>query len=192
MKSFARALILSTALAATLPAMALENKGGKFGDTYQVANQSLQLNGAGIRVKMVFDVYAAGLYVTKKDSNAAGLISQAGAKGMQIVLLRNLTGEEFAEAMIAGFEKNHSDAEMAKFKPRVDELLALMKSFGSVKKGTTIHMNLVPGSGLRVLVDGAQKGRDIAGDDFYNALLKIWLGNSPVDSDLKKALLGGK
>lgn len=81
---------------------------------------------------------------------------------------------------------------MAKFKPRVDELLALMKSFGSVKKGTTIHMNLVPGSGLRVLVDGAQKGRDIAGDDFYNALLKIWLGNSPVDSDLKKALLGGK
>ena len=192
MKSFARALILSTALAATLPAMALEIKGAKFGDTYQVANQSLQLNGAGIRVKMVVDVYAAGLYVTKKDSNAAGLISQAGAKGMQIVLLRNLTGEEFAEAMIAGFEKNHSDAEMAKFKPRVDELLALMKSFGSVKKGTTIHMNLVPGSGLRVLVDGAQKGRDIAGDDFYNALLKIWLGNSPVDSDLKKALLGGK
>ena len=123
MKSFARALILSTALAATLPAMALEIKGAKFGDTYQVANQSLQLNGAGIRVKMVFDVYAAGLYVTKKDSNAAGLISQAGAKGMQIVLLRNLTGEEFAEAMIAGFEKNHSDAEMAKFKPRVDELL---------------------------------------------------------------------
>ena len=90
MKSFARALILSTALAATLPAMALEIKGAKFGDTYQVANQSLQLNGAGIRVKMVFDVYAAGLYVTKKDSNAAGLISQAGAKGMQIVLLRNL------------------------------------------------------------------------------------------------------
>lgn len=192
MKSFARALILSTALAAALPAMALEVKGVKFGDTYQVASQSLQLNGAGARVMMVFDVYAAGLYVNKKDSNAAGIISQSGAKGMQIVLLRNLTGEEFAEKMIAGFEKNHSDAEMAKFKPRVDELLSLMKSFGSVKKGTTIHMNLVPGSGLRVLVDGTQKGRDIAGDDFYNALLKIWLGNSPVDSDLKKALLGGK
>lgn len=192
MKSFARALILSTALAAALPAMALEIKGAKFGDTYQVASQSLQLNGAGVRVWVMFDVYAAGLYVTKKDSNATAIISQSGAKGMQIVLLRDLTGEKFAEAMIEGFEKNHSDAEMAKFKPRVDELLSLMKSFGSVKKGTTIHMNLVPGSGLRVLVDGTQKGRDIAGDDFYNALLKIWLGNSPVDSDLKKALLGGK
>lgn len=191
MKSFARALILSTALAAALPAMALEIKGAKFGDTYQVANQSLQLNGAGVRVKMVFDVYAAGLYVTKKDTSAAGLISQAGAKGMQIVLLRNLTGEEFAEAMIAGFKKNANDAELSKYQARLDELQNLMKSFGSVKKGTTIHMNLVPGAGTRVLVEGAQKGRDIPGDDFFNALLKIWLGNSPVDSDLKKALLGG-
>ncbi len=191
MKSFARALILSTALAAALPAMALEIKGAKFGDTYQVANQSLQLNGAGVRVKMIFDVYAAGLYVTKKDKTAAGLISQTGAKGMQMVLLRNLTGEEFAEAMISGFKKNASEAEMAKYQPRLDELLTLMKSFGSVKKGTTIHMNLIPGSGMRVLVEGVQKGRDIPGDDFYNAILKIWLGSSPVDSDLKQALLGG-
>ena len=51
-------------------------------------------------------------------------------------------------------------------------------------------MNLVPGSGLRVLVDGAQKGRDIAGDDFYNALLKIWLGPNPADWKLKDAMLG--
>lgn len=191
MKSFARALILSTALVAALPAMALEIKGAKFGDTYQVANQSLQLNGAGVRVKMVFDVYAAGLYVTKKDKTASGIISQAGAKGMQMVLLRDLTGEEFAEAMIAGFKKNASDAEMSKYQSRLDELLTLMKTFGKVKKGTTIHMNLIPGSGMRVLVEGVQKGRDIAGDDFYNTLLKIWLGNSPVDSDLKQALLGG-
>ena len=171
--------------------MAVEVKGVKFGDTYQVANQSLQLNGAGVRVKMIFDVYAAGLYVTKKDKTAAGVISQTGAKGMQMVLLRNLTGQEFAESMVAGFKKNATEAEMAKYQGRLDEMLALMKTFGSVKKGTTIHMNLVPGVGTRVLVDGAQKGADIPGDDFFNAILKIWLGKSPVDDDLKEALLGG-
>lgn len=80
---------------------------------------------------------------------------------------------------------------MAKYQGRLDEMLALMKTFGSVKKGTTIHMNLVPGAGTRVLVDGAQKGADIPGDDFFNAILKIWLGKSPVDEDLKEALLGG-
>lgn len=191
MKSFARALILSTALAAALPALALEIKGAKFGDSYQVANQSLQLNGAGVRVKIIVDVYAAGLYLGKKDKTAIGAISQPGAKSMQIVLLRNLTGEEFAEAMIKGFKKNVSDADLAKYQGRLDELQNLMKTFGSVKKGTTINLSLLPGTGTRVLVDGAQKGRDIPGDDFYNALLKIWLGNSPVDSDLKDALLGG-
>lgn len=191
MKSFTRALILSATLVAALPAMAVEVKGVKFGDTYQVANQSLQLNGAGVRVKMIFDVYAAGLYVTKKDKTAAGVISQTGAKGMQMVLLRNLTGQEFAESMVAGFKKNATEAEMAKYQGRLDEMLALMKTFGSVKKGTTIHMNLVPGVGTRVLVDGAQKGADIPGDDFFNAILKIWLGKSPVDDDLKEALLGG-
>ena len=34
------------------------------------------------------------------------------------------------------------------------------------------------------------RGRDIAGDDFYKALLRIWLGNKPVQDDLKPALLG--
>ena len=27
-------------------------------------------------------------------------------------------------------------------------------------------------------------------EDFYVALLKIWLGDKPVDADLKKAMLG--
>ena len=30
----------------------------------------------------------------------------------------------------------------------------------------------------------------IAGDDFYNALLRIWIGDKPVDADLKKGMLG--
>lgn len=192
MKSFARALILSTALAATIPAMAVEVKGINFGETYQVANQPLQLNGVGVRVKMVFDVYAAGLYLTQKETTTAGVLAQTGAKGVQIVLLRKLTGEEFAEAMIAGFKKNATDAELTKYQARLDELQNLMKSFGTVNKGTVINLNLIPGSGTRVLVGGAQKGRDIPGDDFFNALLKIWIGNAPVDGDLKKGLLGGK
>lgn len=192
MKFTAHALVLSAALAAAFPAFsAVEVKGVKFGDTYQVANQNLVLNGAGVRVKVIVNVYAAGLYVAKKDSNAAGVINQPGAKSMQMTLLRDLTGEDFAEAMIAGFKKNASAAEMSKYQSRLDELLALMKSLGSVSKGTSIHMNLIPGSGTRVLIAGSQKGKDIQGDDFYNALLKIWLGNSPVDSDLKEELLGG-
>lgn len=193
MKSITRKLVLSVALAATLPAWAVvEIKGAKFNDTYQVANQALQLNGAGVRVKIVIDVYAAGLYVPRKERNAATLISQQGAKSMQMVLLRDLTGEDFADAMIKGFKKNNSDADVAKYQPKLDELRTLMVGFGQVKKGTSIHLDSIPGSGTRVLVDGVQKGADMAGDDFYAALLRIWLGHSPVDADLKEALTGAK
>lgn len=111
---------------------------------------------------------------------------------MQIVLLRDLTGEDFADAMIKGFRQNNSDADLARHQARLDELRKTMVAFGTVKKGTAIQLNLVPGSGIRTLVDGTQKGADIAGDDFYAALLKIWLGAKPVDDDLKTGLLSAK
>jgi Chalcone isomerase-like len=176
-----------------LPAWAnMELKGAKFDDTYQLANQALQLNGAGIRVKIIVDVYAAGLYVPKKDHTVAGLLNQSGPKSMQIVLLRDLTGEDFADAMVKGFNKNNTEADVAKYHAKIEEIRTLMMGFGTVKKGATIHIDHAPGMGTRVLIDGVQKGPDMAGDDFYNALLKIWLGTQPVDSDLKESLLGGK
>lgn len=191
-------LISAWALAALLSALplqsqaAVEVRGVKFADTTTVAGQALQLNGAGVRVKVIIDVYAAGLYVGKRDTSAQALLSQPGAKSMQIVLLRDLTGEDFADAMIKGFHKNNSDADVARFQARVDDLRKTMVSFGTVKKGTAIQLNLVPGSGIRTLVDGVQKGSDIQGDDFYAALLKIWLGTKPVDDDLKTGLLNAK
>lgn len=171
---------------------AVEVRGVKFADTTTVAGQALQLNGAGVRVKVIIDVYAAGLYVGKRDASAQALLSQSGAKSMQIVLLRDLTGEDFADAMIKGFHKNNSDADVTRFQARLEELRKTMVSFGTVKKGTAIQLNLVPGAGIRTLVDGTQKGSDIQGEDFYAALLKIWLGSKPVDDDLKTGLLSVK
>ena len=47
------------------------------------------------------------------------------------------------------------------------------------------------GTGTVLSVQGKPMGRPIAGEDFYRALLRIWLGDKPVQDDLKKALLGG-
>ncbi len=177
-------LMTSTAWGAT------EVKGVKFSDTYTLGNQSLQLNGAGLRVKVIVDVYAAGLYVPKKDHSVTGLLSQPGAKSMQIVLFRDLTGDDFADAMYKGFNKNNSEADIAKFQQRLEDIKKVMIGMGAVKKGTVIHIDHVPNAGIKVLMDGVLKGSDSGGDDFYTALLKIWLGQHPVDSDLKQALLG--
>jgi hypothetical protein len=57
------------------------------------------------------------------------------------------------------------------------------------KKGMTIALDWT-GSETRVLVNGQPAGKPIAGEDFYGALLRIWLGEQPVQDDLKRALLG--
>jgi hypothetical protein len=89
--------------------------------------------------------------------------------------------KKFAEAMIDGFKKNNSDAEIAKYQEPLDELLALMKTFGKVKEGH--HHQHEPGSLAPVCAcwwAANKRAREIAGDDFYNTLLKIWLGKSPL------------
>jgi hypothetical protein len=65
-----------------------------------------------------------------------------------------------------------------------------MLTLGEAKTGTTIVIDWLPETGTRLSVGGQGKGRDIAGEDFYRALLKIWLGDKPVQDDLKQALLG--
>jgi hypothetical protein len=75
-----------------------------FQDTAQVAGQTLQLNGAGKRVRIIVDVYAMGLYVPKVDSSASALIPGAGPRSARIVLMRDLTGADFAEVVAKGIE----------------------------------------------------------------------------------------
>lgn len=190
MKFSMRAIVLAACVMSAPAWASVEVSGVKFEDSTQVGNQTLVLNGAGVRTKVIIDVYVAGLYVAKKDSTAQGLLTQSGAKSVQVSLLMNLSGEEFANAMIKGFKANNSDAEVAKYQPQLDEIRKLMLSVGEARKGSKIQINFVPGTGTFVLFNGQQKGPNIAGDEFFQALLKIWLGEHPVDSDLKKAVVG--
>jgi len=73
---------------------------------------------------------------------------------------------------------------------RIEELLAIMNALVEAKKGDAILLDFLPDSGTRVVVNGQPRGKPIAGDDFYRALLRIWLGDKPVDGDLKKGMLG--
>lgn len=180
------ALLLSPAWAA------VDIKGVKFSETYEVASQPLKLNGAGLRVKVVFNIYAASLYLPQKQTTAQGVISAPGAKSVQAVMLRDLTADEFVSAMIKGFKANNSAADVARLMPRLEALETMMTAVGKAPKGTSVHIDYLPGIGTRIIVDGQRRGADIPGEDFYQAMLRIWLGDDPVDSDLKTSLLGGK
>jgi hypothetical protein len=174
-----------------VPAVAMDVAGVKMEDTAQIAGQSATLNGAGQRTRVVIKVYAMGLYLPKRETSADAVIAGAGAKRVRIVMLRDLSAEDLANALVKGFAANQDGAAMGKLQARLDEFKSTLLSMGDAKKGSDFSIDFVPGSGTRLMVGGTQKGKDIAGEDFYAGLLRIWLGAKPVDDDLKTALLKG-
>jgi len=74
-------------------------------------------------------------------------------------------------------------------KPQIDQFVGVFASVGQVKAGQVVAIDYTPGTGTQVSLDGAAKGT-IPGEAFNRALMKVWLGDNPVQESLKKALLG--
>jgi hypothetical protein len=180
-----RALLL---LFVAFPSFAAEVAGVSLPDT----DQQLVLNGAGLRKRAFFQVYAIGLYLPEKKTVAAEVVGATGPKRIAIHMLRDVGADQFTDALMDGMKENHSPAEMKALEPRVKQLAAILGEMKEAKKGMRITLDWFSAAGTTVTVDGRAAGLPILGDDFYRALLKIWLGDNPVQADLKKALLGEK
>ena len=162
------------------------------GVTLPDTDQQLVLNGAGLRKRAFFQVYAIGLYLPEKKTAAAEAIGAAGSKRIVIHMLRDVDADQFTGALMDGMKDNHSEADMKSLEPRAKQLAAIMAEVKEAKKGMRITLDWLSAAGTTITVDGRAAGLPILGEDFYRALLKIWLGDRPVQADLKKALLGEK
>jgi hypothetical protein len=183
-------VLVAAALLCCRLALAAEVEGVSVDERVRVGGTELQLNGAGVRTRIVFKVYVGALYLPERKSAAAEILALKGPKRVSMTMLRGLGARQLADALEAGIRANHSEAESAALKARIDALVAVMNEIGSVKEKTVITLDFLPEAGTRISVDGAARGRPIPGEDFYAALLRIWLGDKPVDADLKKAMLG--
>jgi hypothetical protein len=172
-------------------AQGVELEGVKLEPTAQVGGAALVLNGAGVRTRAIFKVYVAGLYVPQKSNSVAALLAQKGPRRMALTMLRNVDADSFAGPLNDGLKNNHSEAQLAGFKAQIDAMNAALKAVNEAKKGDVLHFEYLPDSGTRITVNGQPKGASIAGEDFYTAMLRIWLGDKPADGDLKKGILGG-
>ena len=185
-------LILAAAAAfvvCSTPARAIDIEGFRFDDTVRLGNSDLVANGVGIRSKFG-KRYAMALYLPAKTGDAKAAIAARGPKRIAIQLIRDVDGDTFASAVSKGIANNSSDAEQAALKERIRQLSDTVIALGEIKARSSIVFDWLPERGTVLLVNGQQKGREIPGDDFHAALLRVWLGNDPVQSDLKQELLG--
>ncbi len=194
LQTIAASVLFAASVLASVPSAALELDGVKFEERAKVAGTTLQLNGAGIRHTAggFVRVYGAALYTQNSVSRETDLRFAKGAKRIHLILLRDVNANDFGRAMMNGLRANLSVDEQVR---HVDGIIRMGGIFGvvpSLKKGESMAIDLIPGTGVVALVNGKRVGEIIKDESFFDAMAQIWIGAKPVDASLKAALLGQK
>lgn len=177
------------ALAITLPAQAGDGA-DSLSESALVAGRELRLNGAGVGMRVIFKVYAMGLYVAERKRTAAEVMASDEPRRLAMALLRDVPGEDFSKlVMDYAQEHHHRLGSLA-----AARLLQLARVVGEdthgLRKGDLLTMDWVPGTGVVVELNRRTLIEPLRDAAFYNLLLGIWLGEKPADPALKSKLLG--
>jgi hypothetical protein len=184
-------LLLGLAFAPSLVGAATTDLAGMRIENQQtVAGTALVLNGAGIRYKTVFKVYAAGLYLTSQATTPDEALATPGPKRLAITMLRDIDSAELGKLFSRGMEDNMDRAAFSKLVPGVLRMGQVFSSHKQLKAGDSFLIDWVPGTGTVITIKGKVEGEPFKEPEFFNALMRIWLGKSPADWQLKEALLG--
>jgi hypothetical protein len=171
-------------------AAAAEISGVKFDETTTVAGKELVLNGVGMRTKFIIKVYAAGLYLPEKKHTVPDILKLEGPRRLTLVMMRDISSDDFGQAFMTGLNNNIDNAEKAKYAGQISKFGEMFGAIAGLKKGDVLHLDWIPGSGTQTELNGKKIGELVPEHGFYNAVLRIWLGEKPADSSLKPALLG--
>jgi hypothetical protein len=162
----------------------------KSGTRFSAKDGDMTLLGVGLRTKTVLKVkvYAIGLYVA--DSASAGALkSKAGSPQ----LYPELVNGDFKKKVIMKFVR---DVSQNQIRDAFRETLGgagpkteiWLQYFGDIHSGQELVIGWTPGIGLETKVAGVDKV-PINDKAFANSVFSIWLGDKPVQEDIKKDLV---
>jgi hypothetical protein len=180
------AALLALSVFSAEAAVAIE--GIDYPDAVEFQGQKLSLVGAGMRKKLFFKVYSVGIYLPAKAQNAKAVIADKGPVQIKLGLLRNVSASSFVEALDDGIKDNSTAEQLSAVAKELDKLHSVMNKIGDVKEGDIVTFNYSPKDGTSVVLNGKTVGSSIGGKALYDAVLRIWLGEKPIDEDLKAAI----
>ncbi len=187
--------LLLTLFCAALSSRAAEVEGVKLDERIYIAQglPELHLNGAGPRRKMlVAKVYVAALYLTQKRTTSDAVLADPGPKRLAMHVLHDeITAEELIAMLNDGLSANNQLPELGPLESRIRDLAVMMRQVGRITQGGVVLLDYLPGIGTRITINGVARST-IPGEDFHRALMRIWLGDRPVDGRLKRTLLGAE
>jgi hypothetical protein len=177
------ALIVLCATLSGTPAIA--DPRANFAPEIAVHGQTLPLRGTGRLVWMrMVTVYDAALYL---PGDVAGRdVLKDVPKRFELRYHISIKGPKFGESAVPFLEKNVPREELARLKPRLEQLNLLYRD---VKEGDRYALSYVPGKGTTLSLNGNPLGT-IDGADFAAAYFTIWLGAKPISDTLRDELIG--
>lgn len=182
-------LALVIGLGVALPAWALEIAGVQIPDSTpgMATGEQLQLNGAGIRRKFIFKIYIGGLYLPQKADSLDKVLALPGSKRVLMhFLYKEIEKSKLDAAWREGLEDNLSKEELVKLEPALQQFTAL---FSDVKEGDRIWIDQLTNGATRVTLNDKVTG-EVSDPELYRGLMKMWLGEDPVTTELKQGMLG--
>ena len=148
--------------------------------------EELTINGAGIREKFFFDIYAGGLYLKSKSKNGNTIASQDETMAIKLHILSGMMSRsKMAGALRDGFDKS-TDGNTKSLDERIEKFISFINN--EIEVGQVYDIVYEKGKGSVIYKDGVEKGY-VTGLDFKEALFKIWLGDKPADKGLKNEML---
>ena len=151
-----------------------------------INDSQLQLNGAGVRSKFFIDLYVGSLYLTAPSADLASVISAKKSAVRLNITSGMITSDKMRDAIIEGFD-DATDGKTQDIQAQIDAFMALFSD--EIKEGDQFTLVTSKANGVIAYKNGVAQDT-IEGEAFRQALLKIWLGDSPAQNSLKKAMLG--
>ncbi|CAM3865470.1 chalcone isomerase family protein [Roseateles saccharophilus] len=163
----------------------------RFEPTVQLGGSTLQLNGKGTRIRLVFKAYDMGLYTARHVGSAAELLALPGPKRLQFTALRELQGTELGRLFLRGISDNTPSQQLTRHTLATTRLIEIFSGKPKLMAGDSFAMDFVPGKGTQFYIQGQPQGEPVGDDEFFSLVLRIWFGDAPADAHLRDALLDG-
>ena len=155
-------------------------------ETLKAGDTTLVLNGAGLRKKLWIKVYAGGLYLKAKSSDARSIIHADEPMAVRMHFIYDgVSAKKLINGWNEGFEAATHDNPSA-IQTEINQFNSLFTK--EAKEGDVYDIIYVPGTGTTVYLNGTALGT-VPGLAFKQALFAIWLGDEPADDGLKEGML---
>lgn len=158
----------------------------------QFSEPSWVLNGVGSRVMAgIFHVYEIALYLPHEHSAVSEILDEDLPKRVALTFNVDVKSAQLLEVTYKVMSENHTVEELRKAEAGWQEFSTLFSGVNEIHRNDQIRLDFANASGTQVSLNGRDLGR-VNDRGFMRAFLKIWLGERPVQANLKEKLLGLK